>query len=170
MNTKHALPILLALAITGCRSEAPPAPEASAPALPPEPPPPPPPEDVPFTAAAVGASGERVEIAPDGSSADVPPDARFELRAEIAFRSVRARLLDEADRLVPSEDEISIGAGTTVRLVPVAPLEPGKSYRLVVDDPRERLPRDIEDRQWVPRSWRFTVAAPGSGSGGAAAP
>ena len=177
MRTIHALPLLVAaMSIGGCRQQAPEAGNtapgaAGAPAVPPEPPPPPPPAPAPFDAAAVGKDGARTPIAADGSTATVPADARFDLVSPQAFQSVRVRLFDARDRLVPSTDELAIGRGTTVRLEPNEPLEAGAIYRLEIDDARETRPRDIEGRAYEPRAFRFAVAAPSSGgAGGAATP
>ncbi|WP_373049120.1 hypothetical protein [Vulgatibacter sp.] len=179
MPKRHLLPLLIALACSaGCKTE-PVAPEAqqggggamgqggagvAAPTPPPEP------VEAPFEAAAVDPAGNRASIAAEGTTENVPPDARLELTSPRAFRTLRVRLFDERDRLVPSADEIAIGQGTTIRLAPNEPLEPGASYRILVDDARENFPRDIEDQAWAPRDFRFSVAAPSDGAAGAPAP
>ena len=99
----------------------------------------------------------------------LPPDAQIELVSPRAFKTVRARLFDARDRLVPSKDDVSIGRGTTLRIAPQEPLEPGNSYRIVIDDALEGMPRDIENTAYEPRTIRFTIAAPANGSAGAGA-
>ena len=173
MRTTLVLTLLAASTLaSACRQQQPaetPAQTAGgAAAVPAEPPPPPPPVEAPFEAAAVSADGVRTPIALDGSTQTVPPDARLELTSPRAFKSLRARLFDDRDRLVPSSDEIAIGQGTTIRVQPQEPLEPGASYRILVDDARDGMPRDIEDTLFEPRSFRFTIATPTNGTGGEA--
>lgn len=119
---------------------------------------------VPMQAFAIAPNGNRIEIAPDGSTADVPVDARFELTSKLALTEVRIRLFDSADKLQPSKDKATVGQGFRYELAPDAGLEPGQ-YRIVVDDPRGGHPKDVSGIVYAPRDFRFTVGAPANGGG-----
>ena len=131
----------------------------------PEPPPPPPPEEAPFQAEAIDAGGGRTALDVEGETT-IPAPVAFELQSNIAFRTVRVRILDGRDRLVPSRDEIRIGQGTRVRLEPEAPLEANGTYELRIDAATGSGPVDVEDRTWLSRRIRFSVLPPDEGGGG----
>lgn len=173
MRALQLLLLVTAAVLPACRQAPPPEepPGAGGEIPPPEPPPPPEPVEAPFEATAVQTDGSRVAL-DEGGRTTLPPPERIELGSEIAFREVRVRLLDAQDRLVPSTDTMTIGQGTQVRLVPVEPLETGKSYKLRVDALEGSGPIDIEGTDYLPRTIAFTVEEPekDEGEGGSAAP
>lgn len=162
------LPLLLAACPKG-EEKAPAAPDGAGAEGPGEveaaPPAPPPPEPVPAEAFAVAPEGDRQPLPPEEETGGVSRGASFEVRSPLAFRTVRVRLLDGRDRVVPSRDQVTIGQGTVVRIAPEEPLAEGGGYRILVDDPHGPLVRDIEGRGWLLREFRFRVADGGAAPG-----
>lgn len=84
--------------------------------------------------ARLGDGGERsVEF--DGGRPIIEPAIGLSVRSAVGLRNARLRLLDEADRVVPSDDAPGDAGATgfdySMRFV--APLQPGYRYALTLD-------------------------------------
>ncbi len=74
-----------------------------------------------------------IALTPPDHAALVPVPTAIVVSSTGALSIVRVRLFDEADKLVPSEDEARAGVGFRYELRPVVPLLPGSRYELRVD-------------------------------------
>jgi hypothetical protein len=79
-----------------------------------------------------GGTGE-LPLEP-GSRPLIDPPIALEVDANLALVNYRIRLVDEADRVIPSDDRGDESDGRThYGLTPVQPLEPGRRYALLID-------------------------------------
>lgn len=121
------------------------------------------PRPIPIRAEA-RTSGDSVVLFGDDEElpADLPlvdPAATFVLESASAFPDLRVRLFDRSGRIVPTEDEISIGRGSRYLLRPTEALEASETFRLFVDGAQESRVRDVEGEAYRPRSFRFRTSA-----------
>lgn len=94
---------------------------------------PPPPPGVPPIQIDARTETETIRLEPGEHQGLLPLEVAFELRSDHAFPDLRLRLFDEAGRMVPGEESITVGEGTRATWRPSAPLIPGTAYKLVVD-------------------------------------
>lgn len=87
----------------------------------------------------------------------VPIPASLVIRADGALRTVRVRLFDEAEKLVPSDDEARTGAAFRYELRPVEPLVAGTRYELRIDGDAGHGPAAPSGLRYLPASVSFTT-------------
>lgn len=117
------------------------------------------PAALPLTAQAVAVVDGGVSLPLSGpETPDVPVDASFELTSAIALADFRIRLLDETEKLVPSDDRADVSRGTRYRLAPREPLVPGSRYRLLVDGLHRPLPTGADGVAYGELSLAFRTA------------
>lgn len=88
------------------------------------------PSPLQFKARAVTDAGV-TDLVADASN-EIPTESRFELELG-NVKDVRVRLFDEADKAVPSTDQLELGQATRYFLAPNELLTPGSGYALVID-------------------------------------
>lgn len=88
---------------------------------------------------------------------DLALDAFFVLEAEVPLPDLRLRLFGEAERPVPADEVIEIGAKTRYLLQPKDALRPGASYSLVADGQESAHPTDAAGQKYLPARWAIAT-------------
>ncbi|AKU90948.1 hypothetical protein AKJ08_1335 [Vulgatibacter incomptus] len=117
---------------------------------------------MPLAAQVVTTDGLQVALQPEGAgdtnAEGIPAEATIVLTSEHALTDLRIRLVDEAGKLVPSDDRATIGKGTRYELRPQGGLVTGTRYRLLVDGNSSSHPSSVDGTTFAGRSFSFRTA------------
>ncbi len=95
----------------------------------------------------------------EDATPEVPPAQALRVRTNMVLTNYRVRLLDEADRVVPSDDQVRAEPdGLLYEIALLEPLKTGFAYALVVDPQTGPELRDALGRSHPEQRLEFKVA------------